>query len=121
MYALTPSDVQPDTKLADILGRTEGGRGADLPPPGHRPDRARGLVPSRGHRTAPLEALEDPDLPFCLAVQWHPEVGDDLSVFTALAAAARIGAAVACVSERSERTISTARREAPTERSEGAR
>jgi gamma-glutamyl-gamma-aminobutyrate hydrolase PuuD len=26
---------------------------------------------------------------FCLAVQWHPEVGDDLSLFTALVAAAR--------------------------------
>jgi putative glutamine amidotransferase len=41
------------------------------------------------------EALEDPDLPFCVAVQWHPEVGDDPSLFRALAAAARTGAVVA--------------------------
>ena len=52
--------------------------------------------------TAPdgtVEALEDPSLPFCLGVQWHPEVGhpgadDDLALFRALvdAAAARVRA-----------------------------
>lgn len=36
-----------------------------------------------------LEAMEDPDAPFCLGVQWHPEAGDDLSLFTALIEAAR--------------------------------
>jgi putative glutamine amidotransferase len=41
--------------------------------------------------TAPdgtIEAVEDPSLPFCLAVQWHPEAGEDPSLFTALVAAA---------------------------------
>ena len=42
-----------------------------------------------------VEALEDPDLPFCLAVQWHPEVGEDPALFAALAAAARTSASVA--------------------------
>jgi putative glutamine amidotransferase len=36
-----------------------------------------------------VEAVEDPSLPFCLAVQWHPEAGDDLSLFRALVDAAR--------------------------------
>lgn len=36
-----------------------------------------------------LEAMEDPRAPFRIGVQWHPEVGDDLRLFTALVEAAR--------------------------------
>lgn len=36
-----------------------------------------------------LEAFEDPELPFCLGVQWHPEPGDDERLFIALVQAAR--------------------------------
>lgn len=36
-----------------------------------------------------LEAMEDPDADFCLAVQWHPEAGTDPSLFEALVAATR--------------------------------
>ncbi len=36
-----------------------------------------------------VEAVEDPTLPFCVGVQWHPEVGTDPALFTALVAAAR--------------------------------
>jgi putative glutamine amidotransferase len=41
-----------------------------------------------------VEAVEDPSLPFCVAVQWHPEVGHpeaggDLALFRALVAASR--------------------------------
>jgi putative glutamine amidotransferase len=36
-----------------------------------------------------LEAMERPGPRFCLAVQWHPEVRDDHSLFAALVAAAR--------------------------------
>lgn len=37
-----------------------------------------------------LEALEDPEASFRLAVQWHPEVGQDSSLFLALVRAARV-------------------------------
>jgi putative glutamine amidotransferase len=35
-----------------------------------------------------IEAVEDPTHPFALGVQWHPERGTDLSLFTALVGAA---------------------------------
>jgi len=35
-----------------------------------------------------VEAVEDPTLPFWLGVQWHPEAGQDRSLFRALVAAA---------------------------------
>lgn len=35
-----------------------------------------------------VEALEDPDLSFCVGVLWHPEVGTDPRLFQALVAAA---------------------------------
>jgi putative glutamine amidotransferase len=94
VYARHPVSVQPGTKLADVLGRTDV---PEVPTYHHQGiDRiGRGLVPAAWAPDGTVEALEDPDLPFCLAVQWHPEVGDDLSVFVALAAAARTGVGVA--------------------------
>jgi putative glutamine amidotransferase len=38
-----------------------------------------------------LEAMERPGSRFCLAVQWHPEVGEDSSLFAGLVAAAADG------------------------------
>jgi putative glutamine amidotransferase len=38
-----------------------------------------------------LEAMERPGPRFCVAVQWHPEVREDHSLFAALVAAARTG------------------------------
>jgi putative glutamine amidotransferase len=38
-----------------------------------------------------LEAIERPGPRFCLAVQWHPEVRDDASLFAGLVAAATAG------------------------------
>jgi len=35
-----------------------------------------------------VEGLEDPSLSFCIAVQWHPEMGEDSGVFAALVDAA---------------------------------
>ena len=35
-----------------------------------------------------VEAIEDPERPFWLAVQWHPEYGDDYGLFRGLVAAA---------------------------------
>jgi putative glutamine amidotransferase len=94
VYARHPVSVQPDTKLADLLGRTDV---PEVPTYHHQGiDRiGRGLDPVAWAPDGTVEALEDPDLPFCLAVQWHPEVGDDPALFVALAAAARDSAAVA--------------------------
>ncbi len=36
-----------------------------------------------------VEALDDPELPFLVAVQWHPEAGDDPRLFERLVEAAR--------------------------------
>jgi putative glutamine amidotransferase len=94
VYARHPVTVEPGTKLADVLGRTE----IDEVPTYHHQgiDRlGEGLVPVARAADGTVEALEDPELPFCLGVQWHPEVGDDPALFTALTAAARAGVPVA--------------------------
>jgi putative glutamine amidotransferase len=44
--------------------------------------------PSAWHADGTLEAMEDPTSGFRLAVQWHPEAGDDGRLFDALVAAA---------------------------------
>jgi putative glutamine amidotransferase len=38
-----------------------------------------------------VEAIEDPELPFCIGVLWHPEVGSDPRLFRALVTAAAKG------------------------------
>jgi len=47
-----------------------------------------GLVPVAWADDGVVEAVEDPSLPFCLGVQWHPEVSDDGSLFEGLVTAA---------------------------------
>jgi putative glutamine amidotransferase len=94
VYAYHPVTVEARSKLADVLGRTK----VDEVPTYHHQgvDRiGRSLVPVAWAPDGTVEALEDPDLPFCLAVQWHPEVGDDPDLFEALTAAARVTSAVA--------------------------
>jgi putative glutamine amidotransferase len=46
------------------------------------------LVPTAHAADGTLEALEDPDRPFWLGVQWHPEHGDDFGLFRGLVLAA---------------------------------
>lgn len=41
------------------------------------------------HEDGTLEAMEDPEAAFRIAVQWHPEAGDDPRLFEALVVAAR--------------------------------
>ena len=48
-----------------------------------------GFVASAWAADGTLEAMEDPRAPFSVAVQWHPEVGDDLRLFDALVSAAQ--------------------------------
>ena len=87
-YASHPVTVKAGTKLAHLLGRTA----VDGVPTYHH--QGVDVLGDRLRATAwapdgTLEALEDPDLPFCLGVQWHPEAGDDPALFDALVAAAR--------------------------------
>ena len=44
--------------------------------------------PAAWHADGTLEGMEDPSARFRLAVQWHPEAGEDGRLFEALAAAA---------------------------------
>ncbi|NUU25091.1 MAG: gamma-glutamyl-gamma-aminobutyrate hydrolase family protein [Streptomycetaceae bacterium] len=84
------------SRTAQLYGRTEldvatyhhqgvDTVGADLVVTGRAPD-------------GTVEALELPGVPFAVAVQWHPEMDADLSVFTGLVAAAAERAGTATVS-----------------------
>lgn len=79
--------VEPGSLLAGSLGWERGG----VPTHHHQAvDRVGdGLVPTAWAEDGIVEAVEDRSVPFLVGVQWHPEVGDDLSVFRALVAAAR--------------------------------
>ena len=78
--------IDPASQIGSIIGRTE------QVVPGHHHqavDRiGEGLSPSAWADDGTVEALEDPAHPFLLAVQWHPELGDDPALFDALVAAA---------------------------------
>jgi anthranilate synthase component 2/putative glutamine amidotransferase len=50
---------------------------------------AAGLTPSAWAEDGVVEAVEDTDHRFCLAVQWHPEESRDGRLFDALVAASR--------------------------------
>jgi len=76
------------TRLAEVLGRTE----IDEVPTYHHQGIdviGTGLQPTAWAPDGTLEAVEDPDLPFCLGVQWHPEAGRDPSLFDGLVTAVR--------------------------------
>ena len=47
-----------------------------------------GLVVTARAADGTVEAVEDPERPFWLGVQWHPEHGDDYGLFVGLVAAA---------------------------------
>jgi putative glutamine amidotransferase len=87
VYGHHPVSVTAGSLLAKALGRTE----AEVSSYHHQGiDRLGvGLAVTAVAPDGTIEAVEDQALPFCLAVQWHPEVGEDLSLFTALIAACR--------------------------------
>ena len=91
-YGTHKVSVAPGSQLSAVLGRTE----AAVPTHHHQAvDRfGTGLVASAWADDGVVEAVEfrpgghEPAGAFMLAVQWHPEAGDDLSLFTSLIAAA---------------------------------
>ncbi len=88
VYGTHPITVADGSALAKALGRTA----VEGVPAYHHQGVDRlglGLTASAWTPDGLVEAVEDPELPFCLGVQWHPEVGVDASLFQALVAAAR--------------------------------
>jgi len=88
-FGTHPVRVTPGSRLAGILGRDD----ADVPTHHHQAvDRlGDGLTATAWASDGTIEAfeLDAGESPFVLAVQWHPEAGDDPSLFQALVAAAR--------------------------------
>lgn len=78
------------TRLASLLGTEP----LDVPTYHHqavRPESLEGTAyrPSAWHADGTLEAMEDPTARFRIAVQWHPEAGEDHRLFDALVATSR--------------------------------
>lgn len=77
------------TQLAHLLGEQP----LTVPTHHHQAVRSGSLsgtayIPAAWHADGTLEAMEDPSGRFRLAVQWHPEVGEDPRLFEALIAVA---------------------------------
>ncbi len=89
VYGHHPITITPGSLLAESLGQTE----ADVSTYHHQgiDQLGAGLTVSAVAPDGTIEAIEDQSMPFCLAVQWHPEVGDDRSLFAALVTAAAAG------------------------------
>ena len=90
VFGRHPVRVAQGSLLATALGRTE----VDGVPAYHHQGIDRlgtGLVETAWADDGLVEAVEDPSLPFCLGVQWHPEAGADGSLFQALVGAAGDG------------------------------
>jgi gamma-glutamyl-gamma-aminobutyrate hydrolase PuuD len=74
--------VQAGSTLAKALGSEEASALCHHHQAVH--DIGEGLVAVAWADDGTIEALEDPELPFLLGVQWHPEVGKDPALFRAL-------------------------------------
>ena len=95
-FGAHPVHIAPGSRLGGILGREEVDAPITTPTHHHQGvDRlGKGLTATAWAEDGTIEAFEtDPAGPFLLAVQWHPEAGDDPSLFRALVAAAREHAA----------------------------
>ena len=79
--------IDPASRLGTIVGLEQ----ADVPTHHHQAvaEVGDGLVATAWADDGTIEGLEDPALRFLVAVQWHPEMGDDLSLFRALVAASQ--------------------------------
>ncbi|MDV3223345.1 gamma-glutamyl-gamma-aminobutyrate hydrolase family protein [Intrasporangium sp.] len=88
-YGSHPVDTVAGTRIADLLGSRVG-----VPSYHHQSVATHpGYLPAAWAPDGTLEAMEDPLARFRLAVQWHPEEGEDPRLFQALIAAARAYAA----------------------------
>ncbi|HEV2361688.1 MAG TPA: gamma-glutamyl-gamma-aminobutyrate hydrolase family protein, partial [Acidimicrobiales bacterium] len=85
-YEARPVRIEAESRLADALGSDK----AEAMCHHHQAVDVVGedLVPVAWAEDGTIEALEDPNLPFLIAVQWHPEVGTDGAIFQALVKAA---------------------------------
>ena len=78
--------IEPSSQLAGLIGLAE-----EVVPTHHHQGLdalGEGLVPTAWADDGTIEAVEDPALPFLIGVQWHPEVGDDPSLFAGIVTAA---------------------------------
>ncbi|MGA4545920.1 gamma-glutamyl-gamma-aminobutyrate hydrolase family protein [Uniformispora flossi] len=84
-YGRHPVALEPGSRTAELYGRTD----IDVASYHHQAvDRlGAGLVVAGRAPDGTVEAVELPDHPFAVAVQWHPEVDDDLAPFRGLVAA----------------------------------
>jgi putative glutamine amidotransferase len=82
--------IEPGSRVGLAMG---GAAGALVPTHHHQGvDRAgTGLHPAAWADDGTVEAIEDPAASFLLGVQWHPEQGEDMSLFEALVGAAAGG------------------------------
>lgn len=90
----SPSDgVYGAHRVTTVVGtRMQGLLGEDIEVPSYHHQSVLthpGFIASAWAADGTLEAMEDPDAPFRLAVQWHPEMGEDPRLFDALVSAAR--------------------------------
>jgi putative glutamine amidotransferase len=85
VYGSHPVHTVAGTRLATLLGER-----VDTPTYHHQSVLEHpGYVPAAWAVDGTLEAMEDPRAGFRLAVQWHPEAGDDPRLFEALVAECR--------------------------------
>ena len=85
VYGEHPVRTVPGTRLARLIGDQEVTASYH-----HQSVLAHpGYVPAAWADDGTLEAMEDPGTAFRLAVQWHPETGQDARLFEALVAACR--------------------------------
>ncbi|WP_307796610.1 gamma-glutamyl-gamma-aminobutyrate hydrolase family protein [Actinomadura barringtoniae] len=91
-YGLHPVRVEPGTRVAAATGVTATGvTEAQVAHYHHQSiDRlGEGMVATAWAPDGVIEAAELPGRPFALGVQWHPEVGDDPTLFTSFIGAAQ--------------------------------
>ena len=79
--------IEAPSRIAEIIGETT----VEVPAHHHQAIDVLGqnLAIAASSDDGTIEAIEDPQYPFLIAVQWHPEVGSDKSLFEALVRVAR--------------------------------